>query len=393
MRVRLVPGTGQFNLDGRTLEAFFPTKVHQQLIKAPLVTVDKVDNFDIFAPTSMAAVRQAEQARCASRSPSADPGPAGDRPALKAGFLTRDPRVRSGTQSTASKRPVRRHSTANRSRLPSRDRLSPWDDCSRTDGFVEVANQRAQRQVAMALGSAAVRRLANSMFWSADRGYRPRSASQQRMLEAAVIAGVTCEGVDALHVGVLPTPAVAYLTGAYGADFGVMISASHNPMPDNGIKIFGPGGHKLDDATGDQIEEMVAEGRVSGRPVRRSAVSSIMATRSAGIWTMSEVRSPPLNGTLTVVVGCANGAASAAAPRGHTATGARVIAIHAKPMASTSTMGAGRLISRLRKSSSRRPISVSPTTMQIVVWLSTPPGRSSTVTDHGGARAGHAGCR
>ncbi|NKE29622.1 phosphoglucosamine mutase, partial [Mycobacterium tuberculosis] len=77
------------------------------------------------------------------------------------------------------------------------------------------------------------------------------------MLEAAVIAGLTSEGVDALRVGVLPTPAVAYLTGAYDADFGVMISASHNPMPDNGIKIFGPGGHKLDDDTEDQIEDLV----------------------------------------------------------------------------------------------------------------------------------------
>ena len=89
-------------------------------------------------------------------------------------------------------------------------------------------------------------------------GRDPRASGE--MLEAAVIAGLTSEGVDALRVGVLPTPAVAYLTGAYDADFGVMISASHNPMPDNGIKIFGPGGHKLDDATEDQIEELVAAG-------------------------------------------------------------------------------------------------------------------------------------
>ena len=89
-------------------------------------------------------------------------------------------------------------------------------------------------------------------------GRDPRASGE--MLEAAVIAGLTSEGVDALRVGVLPTPAVAYLTGAYDADFGVMISASHNPMPDNGIKIFGPGGHKLDDDTEDQIEELVAAG-------------------------------------------------------------------------------------------------------------------------------------
>jgi hypothetical protein len=80
------------------------------------------------------------------------------------------------------------------------------------------------------------------------------------MLEAAMVAGLASEGVDALRVGVLPTPAVAYLTAAYNADFGVMISASHNPMPDNGIKVFGPGGHKLDDDTEDRIEELVAQG-------------------------------------------------------------------------------------------------------------------------------------
>ena len=83
-----------------------------------------------------------------------------------------------------------------------------------------------------------------------------------------MIAGLTSEGVDALRVGVLPTPAVAHLTGAYDADFGVMISASHNPMPDNGIKIFGPGGHKLDDATEDQ-HRGAGRGRSGRAPGRR----------------------------------------------------------------------------------------------------------------------------
>ncbi len=89
-----------------------------------------------------------------------------------------------------------------------------------------------------------------------------------------MIAGLTSEGVDALRVGVLPTPAVAYLTARYDADFGVMISASHNPMPDNGIKIFGRGGHKLDDATEDRIEELVAAGpgsRPTGAGIGRVA--------------------------------------------------------------------------------------------------------------------------
>ena len=115
-------------------------------------------------------------------------------------------------------------------------------------------------ELALALGAAAARRLTSHQRTPrvAVIGRDPRASGE--MLEAAVIAGLTSEGVDALRVGVLPTPAVAYLTGAYDADFGVMISASHNPMPDNGIKIFGPGGHKLDDATEDRIEELVAAG-------------------------------------------------------------------------------------------------------------------------------------
>src|SRR3954449_8278800 len=127
-----------------------------------------------------------------------------------------------------------------------------------TDGVRGVANSNLSAELALGLGSAAARRLANS-FHARRRvavvGRDPRASGE--MLEAAVIAGLTSEGVDALRVGVLPTPAVAYLTHAYDAEFGVMISASHNPMPDNGIKIFGPGGRKLDDDTETRIEALV----------------------------------------------------------------------------------------------------------------------------------------
>ncbi|OBG39946.1 30S ribosomal protein S9 [Mycolicibacter heraklionensis] len=94
VRVRLVPGTGKFNLDGRTLEAYFPNKVHQQLIKAPLVTVDRVDSFDVYAhldgggPSGQAGALRLALARALIL---VQPE---DRPALKkAGFLTRDPRA------------------------------------------------------------------------------------------------------------------------------------------------------------------------------------------------------------------------------------------------------------------------------------------------------------
>ncbi|HYZ67451.1 MAG TPA: phosphoglucosamine mutase, partial [Mycobacterium sp.] len=127
-----------------------------------------------------------------------------------------------------------------------------------TDGVRGVANRDLTAELALALGSSAARLLGSP---NARRrrvavvGRDPRASGE--MLEAGVVAGITSEGVDALRVGILPTPAVAYLTNAYDADFGVMISASHNPMPDNGIKIFGPGGHKPDDDTEDRIEDLV----------------------------------------------------------------------------------------------------------------------------------------
>ena len=201
-----------------------------------------------------------------------------------------------------------------------------------TDGVRGVANRELTAELALALGAAAARRLASSGELRrrvAVVGRDPRASGE--MLEAAVIAGLTSEGIDALRVGVLPTPAVAYLTGAYDADFGVMISASHNPMPDNGIKIFGPGGHKLDDATEDQIEDLVAAG-----PGLRPAGSGIGRVIDAEDALDRYLRHVGKSGTvgldgLTVVVDCAHGAASVAAPRAYRAAGARVMAIHAEP--------------------------------------------------------------
>src|SRR5690625_176630 len=201
-----------------------------------------------------------------------------------------------------------------------------------TDGVRGVANRELTAELALALGAAAASRL-TAPTGAARRvavvGRDPRASGE--MLQAAVIAGLTSQGVDALRVGVLPTPAVAHLTGAYGADFGVMISASHNPMPDNGIKIFGPGGHKLDDATEDEIEERVAAGpglRPVGADIGRvreapDALDRYLARVAAA--------SPVALDGLTVVVDCSHGAASQAAPRAYRAAGATVIAINAEP--------------------------------------------------------------
>ena len=200
-----------------------------------------------------------------------------------------------------------------------------------TDGVRGVANRELTAELGLALSAAAARRLApaTSGHRIAVVGRDPRASSE--MLEAAVVAGLTSEGVDALLVGVLPTPAVAYLTAAYQADLGVMISASHNAMPDNGIKIFGPGGHKLDDDAEDRIEELVAQG-----PGLRPVGAAIGRVRQAPdavdryLDHLIAATGARLDG-LTVVVDCANGAASTAAPRAYAAAGARVIAIHDQP--------------------------------------------------------------
>ena len=201
-----------------------------------------------------------------------------------------------------------------------------------TDGVRGVANRELTAELALALGTAAARCLAGPRKPGrrvAVIGRDPRASGE--MLEAAVIAGLASQGVDALRVGMLPTPAVAYLTGAYDADFGVMISASHNPMPDNGIKIFGPGGHKLDDDTEDQIEELVAAGpgfapgrrRHRPRHRRRGCRRSLPAPRGQG--QHAAARRPDRGRRLRPRRG------SSAAPRAYRAAGARVIAINAEP--------------------------------------------------------------
>lgn len=199
-----------------------------------------------------------------------------------------------------------------------------------TDGVRGVANRELTVELAVALGSAAAQRLSTgSERRAAVVGRDPRVSGE--MLEAAVIAGLTSQGVDVLRAGVLPTPAVAYLTSAYEADFGVMISASHNPMPDNGIKFFGPGGHKLDDATEDQIEDLVAAGP-GLRPIGDGLGRVVDAKDALDCYLrhLGESNRVRLDG-LTVVVDCAHGAASEAAPRAYRAAGATVITINAAP--------------------------------------------------------------
>ena len=212
-----------------------------------------------------------------------------------------------------------------------------------TDGVRGLANESLSPELALRISAAAAQVLARGGPRAvAVVGRDPRASGE--MLEAAVTAGLTAAGTSVLSVGVLPTPAVAYLTAAYDACLGVMISASHNAMPDNGIKIFAAGGHKLDDSVEDRIEELVrAEsfvrptgagiGRVlslSGTDGRVDDDYSLAGTHERYIAHLVEATGRDLSG-ITVVVDCAHGAASGVGPAAYRAAGARVIAINAEP--------------------------------------------------------------
>jgi phosphoglucosamine mutase len=202
-----------------------------------------------------------------------------------------------------------------------------------TDGVRGVANRDLTARLALDLSVAAARVLAEAGAFAGHRplavvGRDPRASGE--FLEAAVVAGLASAGVDVLRLGVLPTPAVAYLTQSLGADLGVMLSASHNPAPDNGIKFFGRGGHKLADQIEDQIETHLGDdwagpigsgvGRV--RDAHGEVESYIAHLLSTLPCSLDGVR---------VVVDCAHGAASGVSPEAMRRAGASVVAIGASP--------------------------------------------------------------
>jgi phosphoglucosamine mutase len=202
-----------------------------------------------------------------------------------------------------------------------------------TDGVRGLANRDLTAELALDLSVAAAHVLGDVGAFAGHRpkavvGRDPRASGE--FLEAAVIAGLASAGVDVIRLGVLPTPAVAFLTEALDADLGVMLSASHNAMPDNGIKFFAKGGVKLDDAIEDAIEARLEE--PWERPVGE-AVGRVFDDPSAVHLYEQHLLGTIPNGLtgLKVVVDCANGAASRVAPQVYAKAGARVAAIHADP--------------------------------------------------------------
>ncbi|MFJ8658080.1 phosphoglucosamine mutase [Streptomyces sp. NPDC093795] len=207
-----------------------------------------------------------------------------------------------------------------------------------TDGVRGVANADLTAELALGLSVAAAHVLGEAGTFEGHRpvavvGRDPRASGE--FLEAAVVAGLASAGVDVLRVGVLPTPAVAHLTGVLGADLGVMLSASHNAMPDNGIKFFARGGHKLADELEDQIEAVYEEHR-TGAPWERPTGAGVGRVRDYEegfdryVAHLIAVLPNRLDG-LKVVLDEAHGAAARVSPEAFSRAGAEVVTIGAEP--------------------------------------------------------------
>lgn len=201
-----------------------------------------------------------------------------------------------------------------------------------TDGVRGVAGRDLTATLALDLSIAAAQVLTGEQRANsrprAVVGRDPRASGE--FLEAAVVAGLASSGVDVVRLGVVPTPGVAYLTDAFDADFGVMLSASHNAAPDNGIKFFARGGQKLPDEAEDAIEARLG---ASTDPVVGAEVGRVSdAADGAERYIRHLLDSAPyrIDG-LRVVVDCANGAAARVAPDMLRRAGAEVITIGDQP--------------------------------------------------------------
>ena len=211
-----------------------------------------------------------------------------------------------------------------------------------TDGIRGRTNQAPMTpETALRVGQAA-----GTHFLRGDHRHRVVIGKDTRlsgyMMESAMVAGFTSVGMDVILLGPLPTPAIAMLTRELRADLGVMISASHNPFEDNGIKLFGPDGYKLSDA-----DEMAVEALLEGKPTLVDAARIGRAKRiedARGRYIHFAKATLPdhirLDG-LKIVIDCAHGAAYQVAPEALWELGAEVIAIGTKPDGTNINQGCG----------------------------------------------------
>ena len=213
-----------------------------------------------------------------------------------------------------------------------------------TDGIRGLANKVITPELAMKVAQAT-----GILFQRGDHRHRAVIGKDTRlsgyMIETAMVAGFTSVGVDALLLGPMPTPAVAMLTHSMRADVGVMISASHNPFEDNGIKLFGPDGYKLSDEVEARIEAIL-DGKQSlklSKPADLGRAMRVEGDRARYIEFAKRtlIGNMSLEG-LRVVVDCANGAAYKVAPEALWELGAEVFTIGVAPTASTSIAASAR---------------------------------------------------
>jgi phosphoglucosamine mutase len=202
-----------------------------------------------------------------------------------------------------------------------------------TDGIRGRANRVITPELALKVGQAA-----GLVFKRGDHRHRVVIGKDTRlsgyMIETALVAGFTSVGMDVLLLGPIPTPAVGMLTRSMRADLGVMISASHNPFDDNGIKLFGPDGFKLSDAIESEIEalidgDMTPKLAASGDLGRAKRIDGVH-DRYIEFAKRTLPRTLDLDG-MRIVVDCANGAAYKVAPEALWELGADVVAIGVDP--------------------------------------------------------------
>lgn len=199
-----------------------------------------------------------------------------------------------------------------------------------TDGIRGVANLDLTAELATNLGTAAVQVLAVGLAKKPVAVIGRDTRASGEFLEAALAAGMAAAGATVFRIGVAPTPEVAYLIDALDADLGAVISASHNPMPDNGIKFFAAGGRKLPDSLEDAIEDRLKN--FKQLPVGSEVGRIIDNPMASGNYVDHLVDSLNIDlSGIKVVVDCANGAAHHTAPAAYRKAGADVIAIHAEP--------------------------------------------------------------
>ena len=212
-----------------------------------------------------------------------------------------------------------------------------------TDGVRGLANKDITSDSALKLAQAAAIVLGEQ---ARARGQKPLAVIGRdprisgEFLAAAISAGLASSGVDVFDAGVIPTPATSFLTADLDADFGVMISASHNPAPDNGIKFFSRGGHKLDDEIEDAIEKALSANPLTPIGAEIGHVKTFADAKSRYLVHLHGTLPNSLNG-IKVVVDCANGAASDLAPKAFKDAGAEVVVIGNEPDGYNINLGCG----------------------------------------------------